>query len=127
MTTVTIFCLFLESGRLVLYFCISRSMSKYAYQIQGALESAQGQFKGLRILVCDLFNIDMVDVPVEILDHETAKYIQFRLSITSEAVNIQKLPVGVQNKIRAPVGRWLDHWVQENFYGNSSDRKSINP
>jgi hypothetical protein len=68
----------------------------------------------------------MVDVPVEVLDHETYKYMQFRLSITAEALNIQGLPVEIQNRIRTPLGRWLDHWVLENFYGNTSDRKSTN-
>lgn len=101
-------------------------MSKYVYQIQGALENAQGQLKGLRILVCDVYNIDMVDVPVEILDNETAKYLQFRISITKTAVNIQRLPVKIQNRIRAPLGRWLDQWVLENFHGNTGERKSTN-
>jgi hypothetical protein len=130
MTTVTkgdrVKLYFLEQGRLSLAFCISRSMSKYVYQIQGALQNAQGQLKGLRILVCDLLFIDMADVPVEILDHETAKYIQFRLNITEDSVNIQKLPISIQNKIRTPLGRWLDHWVLENFYGDTSNRKSTN-
>jgi hypothetical protein len=102
-------------------------MSKYVYQIQGALENAQGKLKGLRILICDLHNFDMVDVPVEILDHEIAKYLQFRINISSDAVNIQRLPVEVQNKIRAPLGRWLDQWVLENFHGDISKRKSTNP
>jgi hypothetical protein len=101
-------------------------MSKYVYQIQGALESAAGQFQGLRVLVCDLYNFDSVDVPMEILDKETARYIEFRLNITTETMNIQKLPVSVQNKIRAPLGRWLDDWVLENFYGDISNRKSTN-
>lgn len=102
-------------------------MSKYVYQIQGALENAQGQLKGLRVLVCDAQNIDMVDVPVEILDHTTSKYLQFRISITADAINIQKLPVELQNKIRAPLGRWLDLWVLENFHGNISKPKSTYP
>lgn len=101
-------------------------MSKYVYQIQGALESATGKFQGLRVLVCDLYNFDSVDVPVEILDKETARYLEFRLGITTEVMNIQKLPVAVQNKIRAPLGRWLDNWVLENFYGNISNGKSTN-
>ena len=101
-------------------------MNKYVYQIQGALESADGQFKGLRILVCDLYNFDSVDVPVEILDKETAKYIQFRLRVTTDAINIQRLPNSIQNSIRAPLGRWLDQWVLENFYGDTGNRKSIN-
>ena len=101
-------------------------MSKYVYQIQGALESATGQFQGLRVLVCDLYNFDSVDVPMEILDKETARYIEFRLKVTTETMNIQKLPVSVQNKIRAPLGRWLDEWVLENFYGDISNVKSTN-
>ena len=101
-------------------------MSKYVYQIQGALESASGQFQGLRVLVCDLYNFDSVDVPMEILDKETARYIEFRLRVTTETMNIQKLPVSVQNKIRAPLGRWLDEWVLENFYGDISNGKSTN-
>ena len=101
-------------------------MSKYVYQIQGALESAAGEFQGLRVLVCDLYNFDSVDVPVAILDKETARYIEFRLNVTTETMNIQKLPVSVQNKIRAPLGRWLDDWVLENFYGDISNGKSTN-
>jgi len=102
-------------------------MSKYVYQIKGTLENVHGQFTGLRILVCDIQNIDLVDVPVEILDVDTFKYLQFRINLASEILNIQKLPVEVQNRIRAPLGRWLDHWVLENFHGDISKRKSINP
>jgi hypothetical protein len=102
-------------------------MSQYVYQIHGALENAQGQFKGLRVLVCDLNYFDSVDVPVEILDNETAKFIQFRLKISSQPLDIQRLPVSVQNKIRAPLGRWLDDWVLKNFHGNTSKSKDTNP
>ena len=102
-------------------------MSKYVYQIQGALEDAQGRFKGLRILVCDLYNFDSVDAPCEILDRETVKFLEFRLKVSNTAINIQKLPNSVQNKIRIPLGKWLDQWVLENFYGNTSDRKGVNP
>jgi hypothetical protein len=108
-------------------FCIIVSMSKYVYQIQGALENVQGKFLGLRVLVCDKDNFDSVDVPVEVLDSETAKYLQFRLGITAETVNIQRLPFSIQNKIRAPLGRWLDTWVLKNFYGNTRNTKSVNP
>jgi len=102
------------------------SMSKYVYQIQGALEDNQ-KLIGFRVIVCDANNMELVDVPVEIIDSGTVKYLQFRLSITAEAVDIQKLPIGVQNRIRAPLGRWLDYWVNKNFYGYISDGKSINP
>lgn len=101
-------------------------MSKYVYQIQGALESPQGKFLGLRVLVCNADYLDSVDVPVEILDSETAKYMQFRLSITAETINIKLLPVEIQNKIRTPLGRWLDRWVLENFYGDNRNHKDTN-
>jgi len=106
---------------------ISESMNKYVYQIQGALENPPGKLRGLRVLVCDLYNFDSVDVSIGLLDKETIKYLEFRLSITAEALNIQRLPVGIQNKIRIPLGKWLDQWVLDNFYGNISDRKSVNP
>ena len=101
-------------------------MNKYVYQIQGALESKQGQLLGLRVLVCDVNYFDSVDVPVEVLDSETVKYLQFRLSITAETINIQQMPVEVQNKIRTPLGRWLDQWVLDNFYGDNRKHKNIN-
>jgi hypothetical protein len=100
-------------------------MNDYAYQIKGALENAQGQFIGLRVLVCDINNFEIVDVPVEVLDKETTKYLQYRLKVT-DVIDIQRLPIPVQNRIRAPLGRWLDYWVVKNFYGNSSERKSTN-
>lgn len=106
---------------------ISESMNKYAYQIQGALENSIGQFVGLRILVCDVNNFDSVDVPAAILDRETRRYLEFRFGLTDGALNIQNLPVKVQNNIRAPLGRWLDRWVLENYYGDTSDRKGVNP
>jgi hypothetical protein len=102
-------------------------MTKYVYQIQGVLENATGQLKGLRVLVCDLYNFESVDVPIEILDSETVKFLQFRFSINDTIVNIAKLPVSVQNKIRTPLGRWLDQWVLENFHGDISKSKSTNP
>lgn len=98
-------------------------MSKYVYQIQGALVNAMGKLLGMRILVCDDHILDMVDMPVEVLDQETVKYLQFRLSITAEALVIQRLPLKIQDRIKAPLGRWLDHWVQENFHGDYLNRK----
>lgn len=102
-------------------------MSKYVYQIQGALEDKAGKFHGFRVLVCDLYNFESVDVPVEILDNETAKYFEFRLRCADTILDIAKLPHSIQNRIRAPLGRWLDRWVLENFHGNPSNPKSINP
>ena len=67
---------------------------------------------------------DSADAPVEILDRETAKYIEFRLKVC-DYLDINRLPVEIQNRIRTPLGRWLDQWVLDNFYGNTS--KSKNP
>lgn len=114
-------------GHKIAIVCISWCMNKYVYQIKGALENAAGQFKGLQVLVCDLYNFDIVDVPAEILDHDTVKYLEFRLKMTTLPIDIQRLPYGIQNKIRAPLGRWLDHWVLKEFYGNNTKSKSTNP
>lgn len=100
-------------------------MTRYAYQIQGALENAQGKFCGFRVLVCDENNMDMVDVPREVLGQDTAQFIQFRLKLT-ENIEIQKLPTRVQVTVRATLGKWLDRWVLENFNGDISNAKGIN-
>jgi hypothetical protein len=113
-------------GRKTTIVCINVSMNDYVYQIKGALESPIGEFKGFQVLVCDLNNFEVVNVPAEILNNETAKYIQFRLKVSSDALEIQKLPYSVQSNIRAPLGRWLDRWVLNNFYGDISNRKSTN-
>jgi hypothetical protein len=101
-------------------------MSKYAYQIQGALESADGRFKAFRVFVCTNYNFGTVDVPSSIFDKETAKYIEFRLKV-SERFNIKKLPATVQSNIRVPLGNWLDDWVINFIYGNTGDSQSIYP
>ena len=98
-------------------------MNEYVYQIQGALEDSNGKLRGFRVLVCNLHYFDSADAPVDILDKETAKYIEFRLKVC-EYLDINRLPVEIQNKIRTPLGRWLDQWVLDNFYGNSSKSKS---
>jgi hypothetical protein len=101
-------------------------MNDYVYQIQGALENAIGEFKGLRVVVCDLNNLEIVDAPSEILDKDTCKFLQFRLQLTDDTINIQNLPAGIQNKIRVPLGKWLDQWVLENFHGNLGYSKGVN-
>jgi hypothetical protein len=101
-------------------------MNEYVYQIQGALEDSNGRMQGFRVLVCNLYYFDSADVPRSIFDKETVKYIEFRLKVC-EYLDINKLPVEVQNRIRAPLGRWLDQWVLNNFYGNSSKSKSPDP
>ena len=99
-------------------------MNNYVYQIKGALESPAGKLKGLRILVCDLYNFDEADAPIEILDNETVKYLEFRLKLTDDALIIQCLPVKVQNNIRIQLGKWLDRWVLDNFYGEIEGRET---
>jgi hypothetical protein len=113
-------------GRKTPIVCISKIMSKYAYQIKGALENAQGQFIGLQVLVCDPLNFEIVNVPAKVLDRETTKFMQYRLKLT-DVIDIQRLPIPIQNKIRAPLGRWLDYWVVKNFNGNFGKRESTNP
>lgn len=105
---------------------ISRIMTThYAYQIQGALENEQGRFCGLRVIVCDDNNMDLVDIPREVLGTEVAQYLQYRLKVT-ENIQIQKLPVKVQVIIRTTIGKWLDRWVLENFHGDTSNTKGVN-
>lgn len=106
---------------------ISRSMNDYAYQIKGALESASGRFYGFQVMVCTASRLETVNVPAVILDKEIIKFIEFRMGITSTPMNIQRLPIEVQNKIRVPLGNWLDKWVLKNFYGDYSNKQSINP
>ena len=100
-------------------------MNDYAYQIQGALETIEGRFKGLRVMVCTAHKMATVDVPATVLDKETAKFLEFRLKM-SQAINIQRLPFDIQAQIRTPLGRWLDDWVLKNFYGDTSKSKSTN-
>lgn len=100
-------------------------MGKYAYQIKGMLETPSGKMGGLRVLVCDLNYFDLVDVPADIIDKETVAYLQFRMKVNSY-VDINRLPIPVQNRVRAPLGRWLDKWVVDNFYGDLSKGESAN-
>jgi len=101
-------------------------MSLYVYQIQGALENEDKRIVGIRVAVCTADYFGTADAPAEIFDQETMKYLSFRLKI-NENVNIGKLPVPIIKKIRVPLGRWLDFWVQENLYGDFSERKNTNP
>ena len=48
-------------------------MTKYAYQIQGALENAEGRFCGFRVLVGNADFMDLADVPAEVFSKETVK------------------------------------------------------
>jgi hypothetical protein len=100
-------------------------MNKYAYQIQGAIESTEGKLKGFRVFVCTNYNFGIVDVPSNILDRKTISYLQFRLKVYKK-LNMKTLPATVQSDIRMPLGRWLDNWVLELIYGNTGESKDIN-
>lgn len=102
-------------------------MNEYAYQIQGAIEDAKGKFQGFLVVVCTADKMDQVSIPAAVFDRETISFLEFRLKLTKDPMNIQRLPFKVQNKIRVPLGKWLDRWVLKNFYGDSSDKQSINP
>jgi hypothetical protein len=100
-------------------------MVNYAYQIQGALEDFEQNIKGFRVLICNAHQFETVDVPVEVFDRETIKYLQYRFKLC-EYMNVAKLPISIQNKIRKPLGMWLDFWVLENLDGSTGNRKNSN-
>ena len=101
-------------------------MSIYVYQIQGALENESKRIVGIRVTVCTADYLGPADAPAEIFDADTMAYLAFRLNL-HEKVNIGNLPVSIIKKIRAPLGRWLDLWVQEKLYGDTFERKDTNP
>lgn len=101
-------------------------MNDYAYQIKGALESASGKFLGFQVIVCNASKLETVNVPATILDRETIDFLEFRMHLTVTPINIQRLPIKVQNKIRIPLGDYLDRWVLKNFYGDSTDKQDLN-
>jgi hypothetical protein len=101
-------------------------MNNYVYQIAGALESAHGKLQGFRVMVCNVLYFDTVDVPSSVLDKETIKFLEFRLKLTKDALDIQKLPYKIQRAIREPLGHFLDDWVLKNFYGDTIKSKSTN-
>lgn len=101
-------------------------MNDYAYQIKGALESASGRFLGFQVIVCNSSRLETLNVPAVVLDRETIKFLEFRMKLTTTPMNIQRLPIKVQNKIRVPLGKWLDKWVLKNFYGDYSDKQGTN-
>ena len=101
-------------------------MNDYAYQIKGALESASGRFFGFQVIVCNASRLETINVPATVLDPETVKFLEFRMRLTTTPINIQRLPTSVQNKIRVPLGNWLDKWVLKNFYGDYSNKQDLN-
>jgi hypothetical protein len=95
-------------------------MSKlYVYQIKGILEKSNKDVGGIRVLICSKDFFDSVDVPAEVIDKETLRYLKYRLAV-NEFVDVRKLPIVIQNRIRTPLNLWLDNWVlKENSIGDS--------
>ena len=98
---------------------------KYAYQIQATMENNNGDILGFRVIVVTDLQFYSVDVPAELFEYETLRYLKFRMSVNS-VMDVRKLPIAIQNKIRGPLGRYLDYWVLENTHGNHSTRKNTN-
>jgi len=119
--------LFLDLRRQTAIICISGYMNEYVYQIAGAIEKANGKLQGFRVLVSNFINFETIDVPASIIDKETIAFLEYRLKLTKDALDIQRLPYKVQRNIREPLGHFLDQWVLQNFYGYISEPKSTNP
>ena len=98
---------------------------KYAYQIQGTLKNTSQKILGFRVIVCTAYHFYNVDAPAELFDYNTLDYLKFRLAV-NPYMDVRKLPVSIQNKIRTPLGRFLDYWVLENINGDYSERKDTN-
>lgn len=98
---------------------------RYAYQIQGILETKNQGIIGFRVMVCTTYNFYTVDAPAELFDSETLKYLKYRLAVSS-FMDLRKLPPPIKDKIRTPLGRFLDYWVLENTNGDISKRKDTN-
>ena len=91
----------------------------YVYQIKGILEKPNKEIGGMRVLLCTKDFFDSVDVPSNIFNKEVLDYLKFRLRV-NEYIDVQKLPLRIQNQIRTPMNQWLDNWViRENIFGDS--------
>jgi hypothetical protein len=103
--------------------CINMGV-RYQYQIKEVLKTSRGLISGFRVLVVveDLEH-HMVDVPAEIFEYETLVYFRCRLKMYQK-VDIQKLPLSVQYKIRMPLAHFLDLWVLTENNGYYSKRKN---
>jgi hypothetical protein len=90
----------------------------YVYQIKGVLEKPNKDIGGIRVLVCNKDILELVDIPPEIFDKEILQFLKFRLAV-NDFLDIRKLPYSIQNRMRAPMNRWLDNWVmKERILGN---------
>ena len=93
---------------------LGTDLVNYGYQIVGVLESPPGTITGFRVMICTLHHLETVDVPARIFDKETLRYIRFRTDLPYK-LDMRKLPVEVENKIRFPLNDYLDRWVSANL------------
>ena len=102
--------------------CINMGV-KYHYQIKNVLQNEGRGITGFRVLVIvDALDFITIDVPAEIFEFDVLQYLKVRLKIHPK-IEIQKLPLSVQYKIRVPLGRFLDLWVLEEKDGYHIKRK----
>ena len=85
---------------------------QYSYQIKGILEDAQGNPYGFRVLLCTKDIFESVDVPGDLFNYETMRYLKFRLAV-NPLLDVRKLPEHLQQQIRVPMNHYLDAWVEE--------------
>ena len=90
----------------------------YVYKILGILETLDGNIGGIKVSVCSAVYLGDVDIPSSVFDKQTLDYLKFRLKVNSY-INVQQLPRKIQNKIRTPIGLYLDEWIKEEFNGVS--------
>ena len=95
---------------------------KYTYQIKNVLLNGERGIVGFRVVVATNDQFFTVDVPAEIFEHGVLAYVKFRLKVF-EYMDVRNLPAAVQNKIRTPLGRFLDLWILESKDGYSGERK----
>lgn len=98
---------------------------KYTYQIKSVLQNAERGIVGFQVIVATTDSFYSVNAPAEIFDNETLAYIRFRLRVCA-SMDIRQLPRPVQNKIRTPLGRFLDFWILESKDGYHRERKNPN-
>lgn len=89
------------------------------------MENNNNDILGFRVIVVTGSEFYTVDVPAELFDYETLRYLKFRMSVNS-VMDVSRLPLAIRNKIRGPLGRYLDYWVLENIHGDYSTRKNTN-
>lgn len=87
------------------------SSTQYVYQIMGILEHPETKkVGGIRVVVCTANIFEQVDVPADCMQKEMRAYLRFRSAVCNH-FDVRRLPYGVQNDLRASIGKWLDNYV----------------